>query len=188
MKYIPLILTIFRLVVSVTLLPFFLFKGLSTSNFICCNYTLAAVVAVLALTDCLDGYLARKYKWETSAGKLLDPIADKLFVMSVLLVLMSVNRVWSGWVVVLLGRELIVSLLRFFARSYRIDVAVSQYGKLKSALQYCYLIAAVASPWTVSFSVIESSIVSLLLYSSLTVSIFSGCHYVLMFFREWNKK
>jgi CDP-diacylglycerol--glycerol-3-phosphate 3-phosphatidyltransferase len=188
MKYIPLILTIFRLVMSVTLLPFFLFKGLSTSNFICCNYTLSGVVALLALTDFLDGYIARKYKCETSAGKWLDPISDKVFVTSVLFVLMNVGRIWSGWVVVFLTRELIVSLLRFFARWYYINVSVSGYGKLKSVLQYFYLIVAVGAPWTVSFVLIESSLLFLLLYSSLAVSAFSGCHYIFMFFHEWNKK
>jgi CDP-diacylglycerol--glycerol-3-phosphate 3-phosphatidyltransferase len=91
--------------------------------------------AIAAFTDFLDGWLARKYQAETSLGKLLDPLADKLLVVSALIILVSQNRL-EGWVAVLLiGRDLGINALRLAAQDDGIQIPSNWIGKYKTTLQ-----------------------------------------------------
>jgi len=92
----------------------------------------------VSLTDLLDGYLARRDGTVTQMGKLLDPLADKLLVMTALILLVGVDRVplWAGpLVVVLLGRELAVTGLRAMASSEGIVIPAERLGKWKTGFQ-----------------------------------------------------
>lgn len=91
---------------------------------------------IASVTDWFDGYLARIYKAESSLGKLLDPLADKLLVMSALVMLAATPfsaRVPAWIVVVLLGRDMIVGGLRSVAAVNGIIVAASRWAKHKTA-------------------------------------------------------
>ena len=91
-----------------------------------------------ALTDLLDGWLARRGKQVTSIGKLLDPLADKLLVSTALIVLLAMGRIpiWATWmVVVIVGRELAVTGLRGIASAGGQVVAASWLGKTKTLSQ-----------------------------------------------------
>ena len=91
-----------------------------------------------ALTDLLDGWLARRGKQVTSIGKLLDPLADKLLVSTALIVLLAIERIpiWATWmVVVIVGRELAVTGLRGIASAGGQIVAASPLGKVKTVMQ-----------------------------------------------------
>ena len=91
-----------------------------------------------ALTDILDGWLARRGAQETRIGKLLDPLADKLLVSTALIMLLAAGRFewWGAWmVVVIVGRELAVTGLRGIASSQGQIVAASWVGKLKAVAQ-----------------------------------------------------
>jgi CDP-diacylglycerol--glycerol-3-phosphate 3-phosphatidyltransferase len=91
-----------------------------------------------ALTDLVDGWLARRGKQETSIGKLLDPLADKLLVSTALIVLLAMGRIpiWATWmVVVIVGRELAVTGLRGLASARGQVMAASWLGKLKTLSQ-----------------------------------------------------
>jgi CDP-diacylglycerol--glycerol-3-phosphate 3-phosphatidyltransferase len=88
-----------------------------------------------ALTDSLDGYVARKYKQISVLGKFLDPLADKLIVTSVLVYLTAMDRVPAWLVVALLARELAVTGLRSIAVSEGLVISASDSGKQKTALQ-----------------------------------------------------
>ena len=91
-----------------------------------------------ALTDLLDGWLARRGKQVTSIGKLLDPLADKLLVSTALIVLLAMGRIpiWATWmVVVIVGRELAVTGLRGIASAGGQVVAASWLGKTKAVSQ-----------------------------------------------------
>jgi CDP-diacylglycerol--glycerol-3-phosphate 3-phosphatidyltransferase len=91
-----------------------------------------------ALTDLLDGWLARRGKQVTSIGKLLDPLADKLLVSTALIVLLAMGRIpiWATWmVVVIVGRELAVTGLRGLASAGGQVVAASWLGKTKALSQ-----------------------------------------------------
>ena len=94
--------------------------------------------AVAGITDFFDGYLARAYTLQSSLGRFLDPIADKLLIAAVLLMLVAVDRI-TGWTVlpalVILLREFLVSGLREFLAEAKVSVPVSTLAKWKTALQ-----------------------------------------------------
>jgi len=91
-----------------------------------------------AVTDVVDGWLARRGHGVTSIGKLLDPVADKMLVATALILLLAVGRIplWAaGMVVVIVGRELAVTGLRSIASSEGHVVAAARLGKLKAVFQ-----------------------------------------------------
>jgi len=91
--------------------------------------------AIGSITDGLDGYIARKYNAVTKIGKLLDPIADKMYVSAALVMLVSIERINPWAVVILLTREFAISGLRVIAIEDDIKIPVGNWGKWKSALQ-----------------------------------------------------
>ncbi len=98
----------------------------------------AWIFIVAAVTDLLDGWLARRGKQVTQIGKLLDPVADKLLVSTALIVLLSMGRVptWATWmVVVIVGRELAVTGLRGIASASGHVMSASWLGKAKTLTQ-----------------------------------------------------
>lgn len=105
----------------------------------------AFIFTVAAITDWLDGYVARKYNQSTPFGAFLDPVADKLMVAIALLLLVSIHHD-SAWFVaaaaVIVGREIIISALREWMAELgqRASVAVSYIGKVKTTLQMIAII------------------------------------------------
>ncbi|HXM54106.1 MAG TPA: CDP-diacylglycerol--glycerol-3-phosphate 3-phosphatidyltransferase [Candidatus Dormibacteraeota bacterium] len=97
---------------------------------------LAAALFVLAsLTDTLDGNLARRRGQVTELGKFLDPLADKLFILSVLIVLVQERELAAWVVVVIFGRELLITVLRSLSASQGRVIAATPFGKTKTVLQ-----------------------------------------------------
>lgn len=94
----------------------------------------AVIYAILALTDGLDGYIARSRDQVTDLGKFLDPIADKVLVAAALLALIELGDLPSWVVLVIITREFIVSGLRMLAASEGVVVAARMSGKVKTAL------------------------------------------------------
>jgi len=96
----------------------------------------AAVLFVAAtITDYLDGYFARKLHIESDLGKLLDPLADKLLIATVMILLIPLGRI-SAWIVaVVIARELAVTGLRSMASERSIIIAANWLGKYKTAFQ-----------------------------------------------------
>lgn len=95
----------------------------------------AMLFAVASVTDAVDGYLARRLRVESALGKFFDPLADKLLVMGVLLMLLQMGRV-SVWVaLVLLGREVTINSLRSVAAEKGLVIAARDLGKFKTAFQ-----------------------------------------------------
>src|ERR1035438_2977613 len=95
----------------------------------------SAVFAVASITDWLDGYLARRMGIVTVFGKFLDPIADKLIVMAALVMILPFKRVPAWMVLVILGREIIITGLRGIASSEGIVIPASKLGKYKTIFQ-----------------------------------------------------
>ncbi|MBI1920265.1 MAG: CDP-diacylglycerol--glycerol-3-phosphate 3-phosphatidyltransferase [Geobacter sp.] len=126
---IPNILTMFR-IASIPVLVVILFSPSKTAGF-----WAAAVFALASITDWLDGYLARRMGIVTVFGKFLDPIADKLIVMAALIMLLPHGRVPAWMVLVILGREIIITGLRGIASTEGIVIAASELGKFKTIFQ-----------------------------------------------------
>ena len=98
----------------------------------------AWIFIVAAVSDLVDGWLARRGQQVTKIGKLLDPLADKLLVATALIVLLSMGRIpaWATWmVVVIVGRELAVTGLRGLASAQGQIMAASGLGKAKTLIQ-----------------------------------------------------
>jgi cardiolipin synthase len=97
-----------------------------------------AVFIAAAITDILDGYLARSWDQQSALGRMLDPIADKLLVSSSLLMLAAVDTI-RGWsllaAVVILCREILVSGLREYLAELRVSVPVTRLAKWKTTAQ-----------------------------------------------------
>jgi len=95
----------------------------------------AVIFAVASITDWLDGYLARRMGIVTVFGKFLDPIADKLIVMSVLIMILPYGRAPAWMVLIILGREIIITGLRGLASTEGIIIPASNLGKFKTIFQ-----------------------------------------------------
>jgi CDP-diacylglycerol--glycerol-3-phosphate 3-phosphatidyltransferase len=100
----------------------------------------AAVFILAAATDKLDGYVARRNKQITTLGQFLDPLADKLLIAAALIALVSQGRI-AAWVAMLIiGREIAVSVLRLVGVSQGVSIPADKYGKLKTVLQIVYVV------------------------------------------------
>ena len=99
-------------------------------------HMIAFIIAILAgLTDFLDGKIARKYKCESDFGRLMDPVADKIFIAAVF-VMLADYRIIPAWiVVVVLSREFLVTGLRLIAISDGVVISADKSGKFKTAFQ-----------------------------------------------------
>jgi CDP-diacylglycerol--glycerol-3-phosphate 3-phosphatidyltransferase len=148
----------------------------------------AIVFTVAAVTDLLDGWLARKLGIVSVLGKFLDPLADKLIVMATLVWMVPMGRI-PGWIVViLLAREISVTALRSIAASEGVVIAAGQEGKAKTALQMIGIIALlIGYPYPMSYVGIDLGVVDLvhvgrvLVYISLVFSVASAAQYLRLF-------
>ena len=129
------------------LIPFFIVcfympnlgvNTISVNNYLIPYANLLGLVIFLlaAITDFIDGYIARKYNMITDFGKFMDPLADKLLVTAALLILLE-NGLIAGWVVfIILAREFIVTGFRTIAASKGVVIAAGWLGKIKTVVQF----------------------------------------------------
>src|ERR671918_641594 len=104
----------------------------------------AAVFALAAFTDTLDGYIARQRDAVTTFGKLMDPIADKLLVAASLIALVSLERLDAWVAMVIIAREFAVTGLRLVAAERGVVIHASWLGKLKTTFQIAAIICLIA--------------------------------------------
>jgi CDP-diacylglycerol---glycerol-3-phosphate 3-phosphatidyltransferase len=136
----------------------------------------AGVFALAALTDGLDGYIARSRGAITTFGKLMDPIADKLLVTAALVALVSLNRLEAWVAMVIIAREFAVTGLRGVAAEQGVVIQASWLGKVKTILQIAAVICLIAfHPAPLS--------VDLLVYAAVAVTVVSGIDYFFGFRR-----
>lgn len=126
---IPNSITIFRII----LIPIIVVLMLTNIPY---GGTLAAAIFLFAaLTDSLDGYLARKWKQTTKLGAILDPVADKLLITAALISLVELGKL-AGWIaIVIIGREFAVTGLRVVKAEEGLVIPASKMGKLKTISQ-----------------------------------------------------
>lgn len=153
---------------------------------------LASILFVLAsITDGLDGYLARKRSQITTMGMLLDPIADKIMVTSALIALVAYNpevvKVWI--VVVIIGREFLISGLRSIASSEGFTIQASDLGKLKTVIQIVSVVSAILAhqwyQWQFGFLIIPVKWIAVAaIYFTVLVSSISAIDYFVGFWKK----
>jgi CDP-diacylglycerol---glycerol-3-phosphate 3-phosphatidyltransferase len=133
---------------------------------------LAAIVfAVASFTDAIDGYLARSRNAVTNFGKLMDPLADKLLIVAALVALVSLGRLEAWVAMVIIARELAVTLLRMGATQMGVVAAANPLGKLKTVVQVATIIALIASSTRPTW-------LDLMVYATVLVTVVSGVDFV----------
>jgi CDP-diacylglycerol---glycerol-3-phosphate 3-phosphatidyltransferase len=141
--------------------------------------TIAAIVfAIAALTDGLDGYIARTRQSVTTFGKVMDPVADKLMIAAALISLVSLERLAAWVAMVIIAREFAVSGLRIAAGQQGVVIPASGIGKLKTIVQVVAVLALIAAhdhtdAW-----------VQALVYLMVAITVVSGADYFLNFRRR----
>jgi CDP-diacylglycerol--glycerol-3-phosphate 3-phosphatidyltransferase len=144
----------------------------------------AIIFAVAAVTDMLDGYIARRTGQVTKLGKLLDPIADKLLVLSALILLMNVERVSALVVLLIVARELAVTGLRAIAAGEGMIIPAETTGKYKMALQVVAIILLILEGTGLAALGNMHLAGIFTLYLSLVLGYISGGQYVWSFWRQ----
>lgn len=147
----------------------------------------AFVYSLAAITDMLDGYLARRQGLVSVLGKFLDPLADKLIVVATLVWLVPMGRISSWAVVLLISREITITALRSIASTEGLVIAAGDGGKVKTALQMIGIICLILGyPYRIhlgiDFGLVDLVHVGqLLIYLSLVFSLSSAAQYMGLF-------
>ena len=124
-------------VLRIFLMPFMLWLVHSNRLFLFLPGFILAIT--IGFTDFLDGYLARKHNIVTDFGKFLDPVADKVFIVSILLCFLAKNYIPLWFFMIILVREIAITDFRLFAVKNKKVVNVSSLGKSKAMLQFILL-------------------------------------------------
>lgn len=174
----PNFITLFRIL----LIPVFIILFINPTE----DRSLSAAVifVVAAMTDLLDGYVARRTGQVTRLGKLLDPIADKLLVLSALILLVNVDRVSALVAILLIAREVAVTGIRAIAAGEGMIISAETTGKYKMALQVVAITMLILEGTEVSEwgNLHLAGIVTL--YLSLVLGYVSGGQYILSFWKQ----
>ncbi len=120
-------------IIRILLIP--IFGVFFLSNLPYKRYIAAGIFILLSLSDGLDGYVARKRKEVTSIGKIIDPIADKLLIGTALIFLVVDNSIDAWMAIVIIGREIIITIIRLIALIKGIVISASMLGKAKTVTQ-----------------------------------------------------
>lgn len=144
---------------------------------------LAMLIFIAAsLTDLVDGIVARKYNMVTNMGKFLDPLADKLLIASVMIMLVA-NGWLQAWVaIIIIGREITVTGLRAIAADQNVVIAADKYGKLKTIFQVVALCPLILHYEWWGFD--PTLIGQILIYIALVLALVSGVNYFRGFYRQ----
>lgn len=135
----------------------------------------AAVFILAAVTDGLDGYIARKKKLETTLGKFLDPLADKLLISAALISLVSMQRLDAWVAIVIISREFAVTGLRLVAAVEGHVIAASILGKLKTIIQIVAIVALIVNNFPFSSIAFPFALISTWL--AVIITVLSGVDY-----------
>ncbi len=142
--------------------------------------------SLVSMTDWLDGYLARRNNEVTTLGKFLDPLADKLLVVTALIMLISLGRAPAWMVAIIVGREIAITGLRTIARDEGLILQASPIGKTKTVAQILAIIPLLVHyPF---YGVDFQRIGTVVLWFALILTLWSGVDYVRKFLSVTNKR
>ncbi len=164
-------ITIFR----VCLIPVFVvFLLLPESILPYGNFIALFVFIIAALSDAVDGHIARKHHMVTDFGKFMDPLADKLLVSAALLIFVEQGSVQSWIVIIIISREFIISGFRLIAANRSIVIAASMWAKIKTTMQMIMCLLFIVNFDNVVFNIAEQTA----MYLSLVLTIVSLIDYL----------
>ncbi|MDE5967036.1 MAG: CDP-diacylglycerol--glycerol-3-phosphate 3-phosphatidyltransferase [Lachnospiraceae bacterium] len=164
-------LTILRVIMIPFFLVFLMVPGLPGGK-----WTALVIFAAASLTDMLDGKIARKYNLITNFGKFMDPLADKLLVVSALVAFCGMGRIETWIVIVIIAREFIISGFRLVASDSGIVIAAGWWGKVKTAVQMVMIIVLIAD---LGGKIFGGIIEPVLIYASLVLTVVSLMDYLI---------
>ena len=162
-------LTVARMIIVPFLVVFLLIGWGGDAN----RYISLALFVVASVTDWFDGYLARKNNLVTNFGKFMDPLADKLLVCSAMICMIERNRLPAWFVIIIIGREFIISGFRLIAAENGIVIAANYWGKFKTASQMIMIILLI-----LHFDGIFVTLEQLFIWLSLALTIISLITYI----------
>ena len=141
------------------------------------NFYVATGIFILAsITDMFDGEIARKKGLVTNFGKIMDPLADKILVISAFVLLVEEKQVASWMLIVILAREFAVSGLRTVAASEGIVIAAGMSGKIKTVLQMIAVPLLMLHNWPAKY--INLPLDQIMLWACVIMTVISGCEYL----------
>lgn len=180
MLNLPNLLALSRIAIAPVMFWIILNPQLFTDNgiHISWSYYVAALLFVLAsVTDFFDGYIARELDQITVAGKILDPLADKMLIIAAFLGLMMSSAASPWAIYIIIVRELFITGLRTVSLSEGIDIAASWAGKVKTVAQ---MIA-------IGFLLMHWEGATLLLWIAVALTVYSGAEYLAGFARAYTR-
>ena len=170
-------ITLFRIVLVPLIIVLLYFEG-----------KVACLVAALffgiaSITDFIDGVVARRSNNVTSFGKFLDPLADKVLVSSVLIMLVQLEWVDAWVAIIIICRDIMITGLRAIAADEGVVIAADTFGKIKTVLQLAALFPLLIHYPLFGFDPVP--IGQFLLYTALALTVFSGINYLYKFYKVW---
>ena len=160
-------------ILRVILIPFFL-VALMVSCIPGGKWIALVIFCVAAITDTLDGQIARKYNLITNFGKFMDPLADKLLVCSAMIALIELDRIPAWVVIIIIAREFIISGFRLIAADKGIVIAAGWWGKIKTVVQMFMIIILICDFGGDTVWVVEQ----IFIYAALALTIISLIDYL----------
>lgn len=176
--YIPNLLSISRII----LIPLFIYL-LFVPTAVAKIWSLV-VFGLASLTDLLDGWSARKFNQESELGRFLDPIADKFLVISALIAILVLDpyfEIFDIWmIVIIVGRDLLITLMRYLAIKKGKELRTSRFGKIKTAFQMISIVIIIMI-YIVRKSGFQAGLVSVpywIMFSVTILTAISGLRYL----------
>jgi len=163
-------ITLIRVAMIPIFLVFMLIDGIPYGKYIA-----AAIFIIAALTDLLDGYIARKYNLVTNFGKFMDPLADKLLVSSALICFVELGLIPAWIVIIIISREFIISGFRLIASDNGVVIAASWWAKVKTTVQMTMSIMLIINLNFFVINVLEQ----VAIYLSVVLTILSLIEYMI---------
>ncbi|KAB3536958.1 CDP-diacylglycerol--glycerol-3-phosphate 3-phosphatidyltransferase [Alkaliphilus pronyensis] len=136
----------------------------------------ASIFIIAAITDTLDGYIARKKNQVTNFGKFMDPLADKLLVSAALISLVQLGKLSAWVVVIIIAREFTISILRAVAAAEGVVIAASWWGKVKTITQIVAIIAVLVNNFP--FSLVGFPFDTIMIWVAVIFTVISGLDYI----------
>ena len=163
-------LTIARMI----MVPFFVVFMLTGWGGAANRYICLVIFCAASITDTLDGYIARRDNLVTDFGKFMDPLADKLLVCSAMICMVDLGRLASWIVIIIIGREFIISGFRLIAAEKGVVIAANYWGKFKTVSQMIMIILLIVNFQHPVFRVLTT----IFIWASLILTIISLATYI----------